>query len=46
MQCYVDRKMLAGIVKLVARRGGVVHFEKFGYQDIETSKPMELDTIC
>ncbi|MDH4138691.1 MAG: beta-lactamase family protein [Anaerolineae bacterium] len=45
MQRYVDQKTLAGIVTLVARRGGVVHFEKFGYQDVETSKPMELDTI-
>lgn len=45
MQRYVDQKKLAGIVTLVARRGQVVHFEKFGYQAIETSKPMELDTI-
>ncbi|NIO71970.1 MAG: serine hydrolase [Anaerolineae bacterium] len=45
MQRYVDQRTLAGIVTLVARRGGVVHFEKFGYQDIETRKPMELDTI-
>lgn len=45
MQRYVDQKKLAGIVTLVACRGRVVHFEKFGYQDIATSKPMELDTI-
>ncbi len=45
MQRYVDQETLAGIVTLVARRGRVVHFEKFGYQDIATSKPMELDTI-
>ena len=45
MQRYVDQKMLAGIVTLVARRGKVVHFEKLGYQDIATSKPIELDTI-
>ena len=45
MQRYVDQKTLAGIVTLVARRGKVVHFEKFGYQDIATSQPMELDTI-
>lgn len=45
MQRYVDQKTLAGIVTLVARRGGIVHFEKFGFQDIETRKPMELDTI-
>jgi CubicO group peptidase (beta-lactamase class C family) len=45
MQRYVDQKTLAGLVTLVARRGAVVHFERFGYQDIETRKPMELDTI-
>ena len=45
MQRYVDQKTLAGIVTLAARRGKVVHFEKFGYQDMVTSKPMELDTI-
>ena len=45
MQRYVDQRTLAGIVTLVARRGAVVHFEKFGYQDVETRKPMELDTI-
>jgi CubicO group peptidase (beta-lactamase class C family) len=45
MQRYVDQKTLAGIVTLVARRGGIVHFEKFGFQDIETHKPMELDTV-
>jgi CubicO group peptidase (beta-lactamase class C family) len=45
MQRYVDQKKLAGIVTLVARRGSVVHFEKFGHQDLATSKPIELDTI-
>ncbi len=45
MQRYVDQRTLAGIVTLVAHRGHVVHFEKFGFQDIETGKPMELDTI-
>ena len=45
MQRYVDQRTLAGIVTLVARRSGIAHFEKFGFQDIETRKPMELDTI-
>jgi CubicO group peptidase (beta-lactamase class C family) len=45
MQRYVDQRKLAGIVTLVARRGKVVHFEKFGYQDLASGKPMELDTI-
>ncbi len=45
MQRYVDQKKLAGMVTLVARRGSVVHLEKFGVQDFESGKPMELDTI-
>lgn len=45
MQRYLDEGKLAGIVTLVARRGRVVHFARFGYQDIEAGKPMEFDTI-
>jgi CubicO group peptidase (beta-lactamase class C family) len=45
MQRYVDEAKLAGMVTLVARRGSVVHFEKFGFQDVQTGAPMELDTI-
>jgi CubicO group peptidase (beta-lactamase class C family) len=45
MQRYIDQKLIAGIVTLVARRGRVVHFERFGMQDIEVPRPMELDTI-
>jgi CubicO group peptidase (beta-lactamase class C family) len=45
MQRYIDRKRLAGIVTLVARRGSVVQFEKYGYQDLAARKPMALDTI-
>jgi CubicO group peptidase (beta-lactamase class C family) len=45
MQRYIDRKLIAGIVTLVARRGRVVHFEKIGLQDIEANKPIQFDTI-
>lgn len=45
LQSYVDRKTYAGFVSLVARHGKVVHFEKFGMQDIEAGKPMQLDTL-
>ena len=45
MQRYIDKKKLAGIVALVARCGSVVHFSKFGMQDIEANKPMALDTV-
>ncbi|MCZ6679929.1 MAG: serine hydrolase [Candidatus Poribacteria bacterium] len=45
MQRYVDDGKLAGVMTMVARRGKVVHFEKFGMMDIEGNKPMEFDTI-
>ena len=45
MQRYVDEQKLAGMVTLVARRGQVVHFEKFGMADREAGTPMALDTI-
>ncbi|MCX6045842.1 MAG: serine hydrolase [Chloroflexi bacterium] len=45
MQRYVDEQKLAGIVSLIARRGKVVHFEKFGMAELETEQPMAFDTI-
>ncbi len=45
MQRYVDDKKLAGIVTLIARRGQLAHFEKFGWADMENNRPIELDTI-
>jgi CubicO group peptidase (beta-lactamase class C family) len=45
MQQYIDEGKIAGIVTLVARRGEIAHFEKFGFQDLETRKPIALDTI-
>ena len=34
MQAYVEQQKLPGLLTLVARRGKVVHFEKFGLMDI------------
>ena len=45
MQRYVDENKLAGISTLIARRGKVVHFEKFGMADIEAGLPMADDTL-
>ena len=45
MQNYVDEEKLAGVVTMVARRGEVAHFERFGVMGIESNKPMQLDTI-
>ena len=45
IQRYVDEGIFTGLVTLVARKGKVIHLDKFGYQDLESKKPMALDTI-
>lgn len=45
MQELVDQKTIAGAVTVVARRGKVVHFGKFGMMDVEAKKTMRPDTI-
>ncbi len=45
MNRYVDGGKLAGLVTCVARQGHVVQFDRFGYQDIASKTPMQLDTI-
>ena len=45
MQGYVERKELAGIITMVARRGRIVHFEQFGAKDLESVDPLGFDSI-
>jgi CubicO group peptidase (beta-lactamase class C family) len=45
MQGYVDRQEFAGILTLIARQGKVAHLETFGWQDLETRRPMAIDII-
>jgi CubicO group peptidase (beta-lactamase class C family) len=45
MQGYVDRHEAAGIVTLIARDGKVVDVHATGFQDIESRKAMQVDTI-
>jgi CubicO group peptidase (beta-lactamase class C family) len=45
MQSFVDKKMVAGIVTLVAHNGEVVHLSAVGQQNIEEKKPMAPDSI-
>ena len=45
VQKFIDDRQLAGAVTIVARRGKVVHFEKYGMRDIEANQPMERDTL-
>jgi CubicO group peptidase (beta-lactamase class C family) len=45
MQAYVDKGTFAGILTLIARQGQVAHLETFGWQDLETRRPISPDTI-
>ncbi len=45
MQGYVDAGKIPCALTMIARGGRLVHFEKFGRQDISAAKPVEFDTI-
>lgn len=45
LQRYVDEDKIAGVQATVARRGHIVYNNAFGMMDIETERPMQLDTI-
>ena len=46
MQGLIDQKHLAGIVSLVARKGKVVQYKAYGFQDVDAQTPMRTDTIA
>ncbi len=45
MQRYIDAKMVAGTVTLVARQGKVVHLKAQGHRYVEGNEPMTTDEI-
>ena len=45
MQRYIESGDIAGAVTLVARRGHMVHLEAQGLMDLESKKPMRVDSI-
>ena len=45
MQAYVERKKIAGLSTMIARKGKVTHFAQVGQMDIEANKPMLDDAI-
>ena len=45
MQRWVDDGKIPGALTMIAREGRLVHFEKFGTQDVASAKPIEFDTI-
>ena len=46
MQDLIDKKYLAGIVSLVARKGKVAQYNAYGFQDLDKQTPMKTDTIA
>jgi CubicO group peptidase (beta-lactamase class C family) len=42
---HVDEQRLPGGIGLIARKGKIVFFETWGYQDRESKKPMRKDSI-
>ena len=45
MQGWVDDGKIPCALTMIAREGRLVHFEKFGTQDVATAKPVAFDTI-
>ena len=45
MQRWIDDGKIPCALTMIAREGRLVHFEKFGAQDVATAKPVEFDTI-
>jgi CubicO group peptidase (beta-lactamase class C family) len=45
MQRYVDKKLVPGVVSLIARNGKVVYLDAVGKQSVENGTPMTPDTI-
>ena len=45
MQGYVNDGKIPGALTMIAREGKLVHFEKFGMQDVAAAKPIEFNTI-
>ena len=45
MQRWVDDGKIPCVLTMIAREGRLVHFEKYGMQDVATTKPVDFDTI-
>lgn len=45
LKAHIEKGVIPGAVVLVARKGKIAYFESFGMRDLETSSPMQKDTI-
>jgi len=45
LKAHIEKGVIPGAVALVTRKGKIAYFESFGMRDLETSSPMQKDTI-
>ncbi|MCP4297018.1 MAG: beta-lactamase family protein [Proteobacteria bacterium] len=45
LKAHIEKGVIPGAVAMVVRRGKIAYFESFGMRDLETSSPMQKDTI-
>lgn len=45
LRSYVDRRELAGVIGVVARRGRIAHFFRYGVRDFASGQPLRDDSI-
>ncbi len=45
MHQYVDQGMLSGVQTAIMRRGELVHFDTYGYQDMDSEAPLQDNSI-
>ena len=45
LKAHIEKGVIPGAVALVARKGKIAYFESFGMRDLETSSPMQNNTI-
>ena len=45
IQAYIDGGQLPGAISMIQRRGKVVHFQTYGFRDLEAGTPVEPETI-
>jgi len=45
LKAHIEKGVIPGAVAMVVRDGKIAYFESFGMRDMETSSPMQKDTI-
>jgi len=45
MHSYVDKEMLSGVQTAIMRQGKLVHFDSYGYEDMDSESPVKENSI-